>query len=56
MAGLARDGGLYVPESWPQLRPRDIAALAGQPYAQGRGFGDAALGGRLRFRQPNSPN
>ena len=23
LAGLARDGGLYVPEAWPRLEPRD---------------------------------
>jgi len=34
LAGLARDGGLYVPESWPQFAPEDIAALAGLPYAE----------------------
>jgi len=34
LAGLARDGGLYVPESWPQFAPGDIAALAGLPYAE----------------------
>jgi len=33
MAGLARDGGLYVPDSWPHLAPEAIAALAGRPYA-----------------------
>ncbi|MGE4371735.1 MAG: threonine synthase [Xanthobacter sp.] len=33
LAGLARDGGLYVPESWPTLSADDIAALAGKPYA-----------------------
>jgi threonine synthase len=33
LTGLARDGGLYVPQSWPAL-PRDaIAAFAGGPYA-----------------------
>jgi threonine synthase len=33
LTGLARDGGLYVPQSWPAL-PRDaIAAFAGRPYA-----------------------
>ncbi len=32
LAGLARDGGLYVPESWPTLSPDDIAAFSGQPY------------------------
>ena len=32
MTGLARDGGLYVPATVPQLTAGDIAALAGQPY------------------------
>jgi threonine synthase len=32
LAGLARDGGLYVPESWPQLARSEIAALAGLDY------------------------
>jgi len=34
LAGLAPDGGLYVPESWPQLTATDIAAFAGRPYAE----------------------
>ena len=34
MAGLASDGGLYVPESWPQLDPDEIAGFAGLPYAE----------------------
>jgi threonine synthase len=34
LAGLAADGGLYVPQSWPQLRRDDIAALAGLDYAE----------------------
>jgi threonine synthase len=34
LAGLARDGGLTVPEAWPRLAPGDIAALAGLDYAQ----------------------
>jgi threonine synthase len=34
LAGLARDGGLYVPEIWPTLDPRDIAKFAGRPYAE----------------------
>lgn len=34
LAGLARDGGLYVPESWPQFSEAQIAALAGLPYAE----------------------
>jgi threonine synthase len=33
LAGLAPDGGLYVPENWPKLSTRDISAFAGQPYA-----------------------
>ncbi|MBX9989221.1 threonine synthase [Phreatobacter oligotrophus] len=34
LAGLARDGGLYVPETWPTLSPEAIAALSGQPYPE----------------------
>ena len=34
MAGLASDGGLYLPEAWPQLAPADWQALAGKPYAE----------------------
>ncbi|MBX9844131.1 MAG: threonine synthase [Xanthobacteraceae bacterium] len=34
LAGLARDGGLYVPETWPQLPAARIAAFAGRPYAE----------------------
>jgi threonine synthase len=34
LAGLARDGGLYVPEAWPRFAPSVIAGLAGQPYAE----------------------
>ena len=34
LAGLARDGGLYLPEAWPQVSRRgEIAALAGRDYA-----------------------
>lgn len=33
LTGLARDGGLYVPEAWPQFKPADIKALAGLSYA-----------------------
>jgi threonine synthase len=32
LTGLARDGGLYVPERWPQLTPEMIAAFAGKPF------------------------
>jgi len=34
LAGLAPDGGLYVPETWPRLAGDDLAALAGLPYAR----------------------
>jgi len=34
LAGLARDGGLYVPEAWPHLGEREVAALAGLSYAE----------------------
>ena len=34
LEGLARDGGLYVPEAWPQLNPQAILAFAGRPYAE----------------------
>ncbi|MDP2213836.1 threonine synthase [Phenylobacterium sp.] len=34
LAGLARDGGLYVPVEWPQLSERKIRALAGLPYEE----------------------
>ncbi len=32
LAGLASDGGLYVPETWPQFAPAEIADFAGMPY------------------------
>jgi len=34
LAGLARDGGLYVPTAWPKLDAETIAAFAGRPYAE----------------------
>jgi len=33
LAGLANDGGLYLPREWPQFSHGEIAALAGLPYA-----------------------
>lgn len=32
--GLARDGGLYVPEAWPQLSREEIAGFRGKSYAE----------------------
>ena len=34
LAGLARDGGLYVPQSWPRIEPKTILSFAGRPYAE----------------------
>ncbi|MCI4660524.1 MAG: threonine synthase [Neomegalonema sp.] len=34
LAGLARDGGLYVPQSWPVLSFETIASFAGKSYEQ----------------------
>ena len=67
LAGLARDGGLYVPELMPTLAPAAIGALAGLPYAQaaakvvlpfvGGEFGESELGAMAQatyagFRHP----
>ena len=54
LAGLASDGGLYVPESWPTLSHAEIAALRGLPYAElaarimGPFVGDSLSPERLR--------
>ncbi|PWK60693.1 threonine synthase [Roseicyclus mahoneyensis] len=34
LTGLARDGGLYVPETLPRMTPAEIAALAGLSYEE----------------------
>ncbi|MDP2332631.1 MAG: threonine synthase [Reyranella sp.] len=34
LAGLARDGGLYLPAEWPQFSTADIAALKGLSYTE----------------------
>ena len=34
LAGLARDGGLYVPDVMPRLAPAEIEILTGAPYAE----------------------
>ena len=34
LAGLASDGGLYVPREWPKFSTEEIAAMAGLPYAE----------------------
>src|SRR6188768_744213 len=34
LAGLASDGGLYLPREWPRFSESQIAAMAGLPYAE----------------------
>ena len=34
LAGLANDGGLYVPAEWPRFSPEEIASMRGLPYAE----------------------
>src|SRR5688572_22432093 len=34
LAGLARDGGLFVPATWPRFDTQAIAGFAGRPYAE----------------------
>ena len=57
LAGLARDGGLYVPEAWPDLpegwddEPRPYAELAGDvlwPYVEGSSMPRAVLDDLIR--------
>lgn len=33
LQGLARDGGLYLPEAWPHFDADKIASFSGKPYA-----------------------
>ncbi len=34
LAGLAPDGGLFLPANWPQLSPAEISSFAHKPYAE----------------------
>lgn len=34
LAGLARDGGLYVPETWPEFSPAEIRQMRGLSYPE----------------------
>ena len=34
LAGLASDGGLFLPRAWPRFTTSEIAGLAGLPYAE----------------------
>jgi threonine synthase len=54
LAGLAADGGLYVPREWPTFTTDEIAAMRGLPYAELAArvmqpfVGDSLAPGRLR--------
>ncbi len=54
LAGLAADGGLFLPETWPQLTAQEIAAFQGAPYTDvafailSRFVGDAFSAADLR--------
>jgi threonine synthase len=67
LAGLARDGGLYVPAEWPHLPAETIESFAGKSYAEvaeavikpfvGSAFGAGELRGMIAdayatFRHP----
>ncbi len=34
LAGLAEDGGLFVPEVWPTFSPSDLRSMRGMPYPE----------------------
>ena len=34
LAGLASDGGLYLPDVWPRFSETELVALSGRPYAE----------------------
>jgi threonine synthase len=68
LSGLARDGGLYVPDVWPVFSKDEIAQFADLPYAElalriirpfvGDSIGDTALAGIIdgaysRFDAPD---
>jgi threonine synthase len=54
LAGLASDGGLYVPEQWPNITSAEIAGYAGKSYSDvafdiiSRFTGDEIPAARLR--------
>ena len=36
LAGLAEDGGLFVPETWPAFSAAELAAMRGLDYPEDR--------------------
>ena len=53
LAGLARDGGLYVPETWPRSTRQTDRRLCRPALRRGRGRGDPAVR-RRRHRRSRS--
>jgi threonine synthase len=49
LSGLARDGGLYLPATWPELTRADLVALRGKP------FSDVAFAVASRFAGDSIP-
>ena len=47
LAGLAEDGGLYVPESWPKISDIEISALQNCSYSE------VAINLMSRFTMPS---
>jgi threonine synthase len=50
LSGLASDGGLYLPETWPNISSAEIASFAGKPY------GDVAFAIISRFVDGEIPD
>ena len=48
LAGLARDGGLYVPETWPTFTHDELRSMRGLSYVDLAVQGHAAVSGRAR--------
>ena len=56
LTGLARDGGLYVPETWPQLSPRDHRRILRPALLGSRGRGDPPVCRRRNLRRRSRPH
>ena len=56
LAGLARDGGLYVPEVWPQLSPGNHRRIFRPALLGSRGRGDPPVRRRRDFRCRSRPH
>ena len=56
LPGLARDGGLYVPETWPQLDAGDDRGVFRPAVRRSRRRRDPALHRRLNLRSRSRPH